>query len=591
VDAQAVSLAAAVPAGGAARAWLPAAWSGLLIAILAFLVLYPTAMLLIGALTTTNPVVEGYRFADMSIGNFLAVAANPNVAMALANSLIACGGGTILAVTIGLSFAWVVVRTNTPCKRLIASAGMLPLFVPPLVAGVAWSILGSPRSGLLNMLAAKAGIPFHIDLYTMPGMIFVFGIYYAPYVYMFTAAALRNMDPSLEEAAEISGASAARTMATVTFPLILPAIISGMLLSFVVMLGIYGVPAVLGAPANISLLTTYIFALTAWSPPLYNTAAAVAVILMVVTGFLVWLQQKVLSGRSYTTVAGKAFRPRSLNLGPWRFLTLAMAIVYLFVVVVLPSIALLIAAFRKFLFIRDIPSLFDAKQYGWQHFSKMFDNPLTITSIINSLKVGVITAVIGGVLAFAIGYTITRSRAPWRRTIDVITTIPVAIPGLVIGVAYLWAWIGLPIGIYGTLWILALAFVARFMPDTVKALTTSLLQIHRELEEAAWICGRGTMGTIGSIVLPLARPGVVAAMTLLFILAIRELGSSLFLYSSGTMVMAVQLLSYYEGGNIGITAAFSLVQMVLLGVLITITNRLSRGAPIGVTPSGPVRTG
>ncbi len=587
MDAQAPSLTVAIPNRHAERRWLPAAWSGLLIAILGFLVLYPTAMLLIGALTTTNPVVEGFHFADLSISNFLTVATNPNVGAALANSMIACGGGTIVAVVIGLSFAWVVVRTNTPWKGLIASAGMLPLFVPPLVAGVAWSILGSPKTGLLNLLAAKAGIPFHIDLYTMPGMIFVFGIYYAPYVYMFTAAALKNMDPSLEEAAEISGASALRTMATVTFPLILPAIISGMLLSFVVMLGIYGVPAVLGSPANISMLTTYIFALTAWSPPLYNTAAAVAVILMIVTGFMVWLQQKVLSGRSYTTVAGKAFRPRPLNLGPWRFLTLAMAIVYLIVVVILPSIALFIAAFRKFLFIRDIPSLFDAKQYGWQHFIKMFDNPLTITSIVNSLKVGVITAVVGGILAFAIGYTVTRSRAPWRRIIDIITTIPVAIPGLVIGVAYLWAWIGLPIGLYGTLWILAFAFVARFMPDTVKVLSTSLMQIHRELEEAAWICGRSTVGTITSIVLPLARPGVVAAMTLLFILAIRELGSSLFLYSSGTMVMAVQLLGYYEGGNIGITAAFSLVQMVLLGVLITITNRISRGS----TPTGPARTG
>ena len=253
--------------GNRARALLPWAWSGLLLAVLAFLVLYPTAMLLIGALTTTNPVVEGYRLADLSIGNFLTVAANPNVSSALLNSMIACGGGTIVAVAIGLSFAWVVVRTNTPWKGLIASAGMLPLFVPPLVAGVAWAILGSPKTGLLNLLLAKAGIPFRLDLYTMPGMIFVFGIYYAPYVYMFTAAALRNMDPSLEEAAEISGASATRTMATVTFPLILPAILSGMLLSFIVMLGIYGIPAVLGSPANINVLTTYIFALTAWSPP------------------------------------------------------------------------------------------------------------------------------------------------------------------------------------------------------------------------------------------------------------------------------------------------------------------------------------
>ena len=563
------------------RAWMPWTWSGMLLIVLAFLVLYPTAMLLIGALTTTNPVVEGYKLSDLSIGNFLTVAANQNVAYALMNSMIACGGGTVVALVIGLSFAWVVVRTNTPCKGLIASAGMLPLFVPPLVAGVAWAILGSPKTGLINLVLAKLGIDFRFDLYSMSGMIFVFGIYYAPYVYMFTAAALRNMDPSLEEAAEISGASAARTMATVTFPLILPAIISSMLLSFVVMLGIYGIPAVLGAPANIPVLTTYIFALTAWSPPLYNTAAAVAVILMMVTGLMVYAQQKVLTGRSFTTVAGKAFRPRSLNLGPWRFLTLGLAILYLLVVVVLPSIALIIAAFRKFLFIRDIPAIFDMKQYGWQHFIKMFDNPLTVQSMINSMKVGLITAVVGGILSFAIGYTITRSQAPARRTIDMITTIPVAIPGLVIGVAYLWAWIGLPGGLYGTFWILALAFVARFLPDTVKALSTSLMQIHRELEEAAWICGRSLFGTITSVVLPLARPGVVAAMTLLFILSIRELGSSLFLYSSGTMVMAVQLLGYYEGGNIGITAAFSLVQMVLLAVLISFTNYLSRGAAQG----------
>ena len=154
---------------------------------------------------------------------------------------------------------------------------------------------------------------------------------------------------------------------------------------------------------------------------------------------------------------------------------------------------------------------------------------------------------------------------------------PVAIPGLVIGVAYLWAWIGLPGGLYGTIWILALAFIARFMPDTIKALSTSLLQIHKELEEASWICGKGLLGTIRTIVLPLARPGVIAAMTLLFILAIRELGSSLFLYTSNTMVMAVLLLDYYEGGNVGITSAFSLVQTALLAVLIGVAHVLSRG--------------
>jgi iron(III) transport system permease protein len=298
---------------------------------------------------------------------------------------------------------------------------------------------------------------------------------------------------------------------------------------------------------------------------------------MAVTGALVLLQQRVLAGRSFTTVAGKAFRPRALDLGPWRWFTLALALVYLFVVVVLPTLALIVAAFRRFLFIPTAASLFEMKNYSLIHFYSIFDNPLTMRSIWNTMEVGLITAVLGGVLAFAIGYTVHRSQAPGRRGIDIIATLPVAIPGLVIGVAYLWAWIGLPGGLYGTIWILALAFVARFMPDTMKALSTSFLQIHRELEEAAWICGKGLLGTIRTIVLPLARPGTVAAMTLLFILAIRELGSSLFLYTSNTMVMAVLLLDYYEGGNTGKTAAFSLVQTVLLAVLIGFASWLSRG--------------
>src|SRR4051812_12367206 len=411
----------------------------------------------------------------------------------------------------------------------------------------------------------------------MAGIVFVFGMYYAPYVYMFTSAALKNMDPSLEEAAEMSGASSLRTMLTVTFPLIAPAIASGMLLSFVVMLGIYGIPAALGTPANIPVLTTYIYTLTNWSPPLYGNAASVAIILMVVTGVLVVAQNKVLSGRSYTTVAGKAFRPRSLRLGPWRWFTLGLACAYLFVVVLLPALALIVAAFRKFLFVRDLASLVDMKQYSTIHFERLFANPQTLAALWNTLKVGLITAFIGGALAFAIGYTVTRTRAPGRRVVDVLATVPVAIPGLVIGVAYLWAWIALPGGLYGTIWILALAFVARFIPDTVKALSTSLMQIHRELEEAAWISGRGLLSTIATIVLPLARPGVVASMTLLFVLAIRELGSSLFLYTSDTTVMAVLLLDYYEGGNIGKTAAFSLVQTVLLAVLIGAAHWVSRG--------------
>ena len=561
-------------------------WVAALLLLLTFLVIYPLLMLVFGALSDSNPIVDGFGAFKPSAKHFLEVLANPNVHLAFFNALAACGGGTILAVVIGLAFSWIVVRTNTPFKGFIAGASMIPLFVPPLVAGVAWSILGSPKTGLLNTALKWMGVDFRFDFYSMSGLILVFGFYYAPYVYMFTASALRNMDPSLEEASEVSGASAFTTIFTVTFPLIAPAILAGSLLSFVVMLGIYGVPAALGAPANISVLTTYIFKLTAWSPPLYNTAAAVAILLMFVTAILVWAQQRVLSGRSFATVAGKAFRPRSLNLGPWRWFTFSLALVYLFVVVVLPTIALVIAAFRRFLFFKDFDAVFDMKAYSWVHFNSIFDNPLTMTSIWNTMKVGVITAVIGGLLAFAIGYTINRTHVAGRKSIDLLSTIPVAIPGLVVGVAYLWAWIGLPGGLYGTIWILALAFVARFIPDTVKALSTSFMQIHKELEEAAWVCGRGLLGTIWTIMLPLARPGIVASMTLLFVLAVRELGSSLFLYTSDTTVMAVLLLDYYEGGNIGKTAAFSLVQTVILVILLGFTTWLSRGAAEGAGRAG-----
>ena len=183
---------------GKRRNVLAGAWVLLLLAILTFLVIYPVLTLLLGALTDTNPVVEGFSLSHLSVTNFLTVLANPNVAEALFNTLIACGGGTLIAVVIGLAFSWIVVRTNTPFKGFIAAASILPLFAPPLVAGVAWSILGSPKTGLINTLFKSAGLDWRVDFYSLWGLVFVFGIYYAPYVYMFTSSALRNMDPSLE---------------------------------------------------------------------------------------------------------------------------------------------------------------------------------------------------------------------------------------------------------------------------------------------------------------------------------------------------------------------------------------------------------
>lgn len=539
-----------------------------LLLVLGFLVVYPVGKLVLGAVTDVNPVTAREAIPPLTLAHFVDLATNPTVRSAVSNSLVTCFFGAIISVVIGLSFAWIVVRTNTPLKGVIRSAGMMPLFIPPLVAGFAWSLLGSPETGLINVALRAAHLPLSVNFYSLAGITVVFGAYYAPYVFMFTAAALQNMDPSLEEASEISGASVLSTMCRVTFPLMAPAILSGGLLAFVIMLGVYGTPAILATPANEPLLPTYLFSLLSWTPPLYNKAAAVSMLLVLITALGVWLQQRVLRGRSFVTVAGKSFRPKVLDLGRWRYLTLAVGLLYLIIVVVLPYTALLIVAFRKFMFVPDLASLFDARQYALVHFRSLFDNPLTMRSIWNSLEVGCGAAIAGGLLAFTVAYTVQRSNSPLRRTIDYIATVPVAIPGLVIGVAYLWAWVGLPGGLYGTTSILAIAFIARFLPDTMKALSGSLVQIHKELEEASWVCGRGLLSTIRKVVAPLTWPGILSGMTLLFVLSIRELGSSLFLYTSDSIIMSVLLLDFWEGGNIGESAAFSVFQSVLLFVIV-----------------------
>lgn len=553
--------------------WL---WSILLLAILIVLVIYPIAKLVLGSVTDVNPMTAREGFPALTFAHYLDLAVNPTVRAAAFNSLVTCGFGALLSIVIGLLFAWIVVRTNTPMKGMIRSAGMMPLFIPPLVAGFAWSLLGSPDTGLINVVLQAIGLPWSVNFYSLTGITIVFGAYYAPYVFMFTASALENMDPSLEEASEISGASVFRTMMRITFPLMAPAILSGGLLAFVIMLGVYGTPAILGTPAKEPFLTTYLFTLLSWTPPLYNKAAAVSMLLVAVTALGIWLQQRMLKGRSFVTVSGKSFRPKLIDLGRWRYLTFAFGLLYLFFVVVLPFAALLIVAFRKYMFVPDIGSLLDARQYSLVHFQALFANPMTMRSISNSLIVGGMAAILGGALAFALAYTVQRTDARLRRSLDYVATVPVAIPGLVIGVAYLWAWVGLPGGLYGTTAILAIAFIARFLPDTMKALSTSLIQIHKELEEASWICGRGLLETIRRVVVPLTWPGILSGMTLLFVLSIRELGSSLFLYTSDSIIMSVLLLDFWEGGSIGVSAAFSVFQTLLLFLIVGAANALTK---------------
>ncbi|KAA5611722.1 ABC transporter permease [Rhodovastum atsumiense] len=514
-------------------------WSGLLLAVPVLLLLVPLALLLLDALIDTDSRAGDTAFPELSVRHFADVLADPALRAAILNGVAACGGGTVVAVIIGFAFAWIVVRTDAPGKRFIAAAGLLPLLMPPLVAGIAWSMPAWP------------GLEAWVDLRSLSGIIILFGFYHAPYVALFTAAALWRMDPTLEDAAELAGAGALRRVATVTLPSILPMLLSTALLAFAVMLGNYGIPAALGTPGHRSLPSTAIFALAA-SPGHGHAAAALAVMLAGVTALLVLPQHRILVAPEIRPRAGGAFRPRQVKPRAWQWLMPGLAALYLLLVLGLPLLGLLLAA----------------QHDGWLQVRRLFQDPQAMSSIGTTLRLALVTAFAGTGLALAIAYTLARTRVPGRWVIGLLATLPLAVPGLVIGFAHDRTWIDLSPGSYGTVSILALAFVIRFLPIGIRAASAALAVVHKDLEEAAWICGHPVPSAIRTIVLPLARPGLAAALVLSCILTIRELGTALLLCSDGDRVMTVQVLAMYERGDAGLAAVLSLVLMLLLGTLL-----------------------
>ncbi|MEE9239704.1 MAG: iron ABC transporter permease [bacterium] len=474
---------------------------------------------------------------------------------------------------IGLFFAWVVSRTDVKGKGLIELIAIMPLFISPLVASMAWGTLASDRAGLLNIPFKDLGMAFRFNIYSFGGIWFVLGVYYAPYTYMFLIPALRRMDPVLEEASAISGAGTWQTLRRVTFPLIIHPLLSAALLVFVLTLGLFAVPATLAVPANIHFLTTYLFNLVTGNPPAYEKAASVSVLLITLTFLGVFLQRRIIGRRSFVTVTGKSTQPRLFRLRKWKPVIYTMVILYLALTVILPYFALILLSLRRFMFFPNFWAIFDTKMLTTTHFEFLWTHGQAFTSIWNSIYMGIAAAVIGTTICFLTAYCIHRTRLPGTKYLEYLSIIPIAVPGLVIGVAYLWAWISFPIPIYGTIWILALAYIARFIPDGVRTAGVNLLQIHKELEESSRIHGGTFWQTMRRVMVPLARPGILSSVILLFILAVRELGSSIFLYTTDSIVMSVQIYNQWESAEYGATAVLSLIQTIILFGMVILARR------------------
>ncbi|HLH96187.1 MAG TPA: iron ABC transporter permease [Xanthobacteraceae bacterium] len=567
-------LAAALPQRG--RRWagklerLDAASLVMAVAVAAlfFLVLYPLFWLFYGSFTYGDQLAPAAALQ--------ALATLPGLSRALDNTLLLLLGAVPLSFLFALPLVYIVSRTDTPLKGLIEIAAILPFITPPLIGAVAWALLAAPRTGLINLVARELGARGPIlNIYSMGGLIFVMSLYVSPYVFITVQAAMQRMDASLEEASLISGASVARTVRNVVLPLCLPAILSAAILVITRVLEEFAIPGVLGAPSGIYTITTYIYyQAISYVPPRYEVAALLASMFMAATAILLAVQARVLSGgRSFTTVSGKGRAPRFTRLGPWRYATLAYALIYLGLTVVLPYLVLLYAAFAASW--DAAPSL---SNLTFANFAATFSPELSVgTGLINSVVLALSGASLAILLTLIISYMINKGK-PWLRAVlDFVSSIPLAMPGPVLAVAMLWAYLHEPFVLYGTLWILLVAYMTHYLPYGVRAIAGSFRQLSTELERAAASCGASRIASFRDILLPLLRPGILAGWMLMFVSMIRELSSSIFLFVPGTETTSVAMLEMWQESRFAGVAVLSLT-LIAISLCVVIFVRWLAGA-------------
>ncbi len=548
----------------------------ILFAIVAVLVIIPFCMLLYTSLIDVRPFAAG-REPAFTLANYAALW-QPQQARALLTTLTVSIAGTAIAMALGCTMAWLAARTDMPGKAFVQLAGIMPIFVSQLIAAVAWDLLASGSQGYLNMALKQLGLPVHIEIESIAGIAFLFGLYFTPFPYIFLYSALTLVNPDLEEAAAVHGGSTRKILSRVTFPIVKPAVIGSMLLIFVFMVEDFPIPQILGFPAGIETLSIRIYTLMSTAPANPNRASAVAVLLTAMVCLLVFTQRYILHGRDYRTVTGKGAQARLFPLGKWRWIALAGVILYALLAVGLPLFALVEGAFRSNLFIRDLASLFDVSQMTLKNFTNILNDPKVYAGLMNSLLAGISVAVFGVFLYFTLSYVVHRTDLPGRQLLEYSAMLPLAVPALVMALGILWTWVAVPGPIYGTILIIIIAFIGRFMPAGYRVISASVQQVHDDLEHAALVAGATRAMAVRRITLPLLRGGVAAAMFLMIVFGLRELTASLFLYTANSRVLSIVLFEKLDDGSWSGAATVSLLYTVMLAVLALLGRRYMRAA-------------
>jgi iron(III) transport system permease protein len=538
-------------------------------AVAAVLVLYPVFFLLQAALDVGDPQVRpptAYGF-----DNFNGIFQYPQI---LLNTLTVSVAATVMALVFGFVMAWILTRTNVPGRHLFEQLMAVPYYLTPLLGALAWSLLGSPESGFINQIWRALGGNSHlIDINTAYGIAWVMALFEGSVAFVMIAAVMKSMDPALEEASQIMGASRIRTMLRITLPMVVPGVLGAAIFVFAEMLGSFAAALVLGLPSRYYVITTAIYQLVQQYPPKIQIAAAMGVSLFAVMFFMLFLYRRIVMAGSYVTITGKAFRPRVADIGPLRYVLLGVCLLYLFAAVGLPLVTLLYASLQK------IAVAFPAAgNWTLENFRVAVTMNAVRSALANSLLLGFGTATIGVVLMGLLAWLIYRSRLPGSGLIEYIVMFPQAVPRLVFAFGLMWAWVVFPIPIYGTLWLLLIAYLTVFLPLGVRTIAGVMLQIDKSLEECAQMCGAPWAFRVRTVTIPLLVPGLVAAWLLLFIASIRELGASILLMGPHSKVITPSIVESWFGTSSELTAALALIQTLVVAiamiVLIAVTRRV-----------------
>jgi iron(III) transport system permease protein len=472
-------------------------------------------------------------------------------------------GSALLATLIGGSIAWTVVRTDAPLRSLGYFTAFASFGTPFILYTIGWLLLlgkAGPVNSWLKALLDQSG-PV-INVYSLFGMIFIESLLWSPFVFLMLAAAFRSMDPSLEEASAVCGARLWQTMRRVSLRLMLPAFFSVLLLIFIRSFESFEIPALVGLPGDVRVLTTSIYIDAQKLPPQYGSAGAFSVLLMLVVAGTLYLYFRVTrEGDRFHTVTGKGYRPALIRLGRWRYLAAAALLLYALILLVLPFLIILWASFLPFYM---QPSLEGLARFTLKNYVTALHFPKIVDSIKNSILLGLGSASAVMVLTLLASWLLVRTRMRGRWLLDILTTLPLLFPGIVMGLAILRFYLFVPIPVYGTLWILLIAFVTRYIPYGIRYTHSGLLQLHKELEEAAYTAGASWFNCMRRIILPLMTPSFLGGWVFIFLLSAKELSMSVLLVSPRTPVVSVAIFELWENAQVGELAAFGVIWTAIL---------------------------